>query len=121
MVYDPNNVFAKILRGELPCDKVLETEHCLAFKDINPLAKHHVLVIPKGAYRSLDDFSSTASEAEIVDLIRTLGGLARMLGPDGSGYRVLSNHGPDARQDDPQQHFHVRGGRDLGVMLRVPG
>src|SRR5690625_4951221 len=120
MTYDPNNVFAKILRGELPCDKVMETEHCLAFHDINPLSRHHVLVIPKGSYVSLDDFSAKASEAEIVDLIRTLGEVARMQGLDESGFRVLSNHGRDARQEVPHLHVHVSGGQDLGVMLRLP-
>ena len=120
MTYDPNNVFAKILRGELPCNKVSETEHSLAFHDIGPLSKHHVLVIPKGSYVSLDDFSARASEAEIADLIRLLGEVARMLGVDASGYRVLTNHGRDARQEVPHLHFHVCGGEDLGPMLRLP-
>ena len=120
MAYDPNNVFAKILRGELPCNKVLETEHCLAFHDINPLSKDHVLVIPKGSYVSFDDFSARASEGEIVDLIRTLGEVARTRGVDASGYRILSNHGEDARQEVPHLHFHVCGGEDLGPMLRLP-
>ncbi|HLW26104.1 MAG TPA: HIT domain-containing protein [Kiloniellales bacterium] len=120
MTYDPNNVFAKILRGEIPCNKVLETEHSLAFHDINPLCRHHVLVIPKGSYVSLDDFSARSSEAEIVDLIRSLGEVARMLGVDASGYRIMSNHGHDARQEVPHLHFHVCGGEDLGPMLRLP-
>ena len=121
MAYDQDNVFAKILRGELPCNKVLETEHCLAFHDISPLSKHHVLVIPKGSYVSLDDFSAKASDAEIADLVRTLGKVARQLGLKESGYRIIANHGRDARQEVPHLHFHICGGQDLGVMLQVAG
>jgi len=120
MAYDLDNIFAKILRGELPCKKVLESEHSLAFHDIRPLSRHHVLVIPKGAYVSFDDFSAQATPDEIVDLMRTIGEVARMLGVQESGYRLLSNHGEDARQEVQHLHFHVCGGQDLGVMLRLP-
>ena len=91
--YDANNIFARILRGELPAKTVMETEHSLAFHDINPLAPIHVLVIPKGAYVSWDDFAATASDAEIVDFTRTIGQVAASVGADAQGYRVLSNIG----------------------------
>ena len=117
MVYDPDNVFAKILRGELPCDKVLESEHSLAFRDLNPQAPAHVLVIPKQAYESFDDFSSSASAAEIEDLVRVLGRVARQLGIVESGYRLLTNCGADGHQDVQHFHVHVFGGADLGRMI----
>ena len=117
MTYDPANVFAKILRGELPCDKVLETEHSLALHDINPLAAIHVLVIPKGAYVSWDDFSSRASDAEIADFVRAIGEAARLTGADTQGYRILANTGKRARQEIPHLHVHIFGGQPLGPML----
>jgi histidine triad (HIT) family protein len=117
MVYDPNNVFARILRGEIPCKKVRETAHSLAFHDINPQAPVHILVIPKGAYVSLDDFSTKASEAEIADFIRTVGAVARDAGVVETGYRLLANHGQDAHQEVPHCHVHIFGGRRLGPML----
>lgn len=120
MTYDPNNIFAKILRGEIPCDKLLESEHALAFHDIRPQARHHVLIIPKGSYVSFDDFSEKASEGEIVDFVRTVGEVARMLGVVESGYRILTNHGVDAHQEVPHFHVHVCGGQDLGRMLNPP-
>jgi histidine triad (HIT) family protein len=115
--YDEGNVFAKILRGELPANKVLETEHALAFHDINPLAPVHVLVIPKGAYVSWDDFSANASDAEMAGLTRAVGEVARMVGADTQGYRVLSNVGKRAGQEVPHFHVHVFGGAPLGPML----
>jgi histidine triad (HIT) family protein len=122
MAYDPNNIFARILRGEIPAKKVYEDEHALAFYDINPLAKLHVLVIPKGAYVSLADFSARASDAEIAGLIRAVGKVARDLGLDESGYRILANHGPDSHQEVPHFHIHIFGGQRLGKMIQpLPG
>lgn len=122
MAYDPENIFAKILRGEIPCDKLLETEHVLAFRDINPLAPTHVLVIPKGAYVSMDDFTANASDAEIAALFRAVGNLARDLGVAGDGYRILSNCGTHGHQEVPHLHVHLFGGAPLGRMLpRPPG
>lgn len=115
--YDEQNIFAKILRGEIPCSKVYEDEHALAFHDINPLAPTHVLVIPKGAYVSWDDFSARAGEAEITGLIRAVGTVARDLGLVEPGYRLLANVGGDAGQEVPHFHVHLFGGRPLGPML----
>ena len=115
--YDENNIFAKILRGELPAKTVLETEHSLAFHDINPLAPVHVLVIPRGAYVSWDDFSAGASEAEIADYVRAVGEVARRVGADAQGYRVLANTGKRAGQEVPHLHIHLFGGQPLGPML----
>lgn len=115
--YDPNNIFARILRGEIPCKKVYEDDHVLAFHDINPQAPLHVLVIPKGAYVSLDDFSARASDAEIAALFRTTGKLARDLGAAEDGYRILANIGRDGHQEVPHLHIHIFAGRDLGRMI----
>lgn len=115
--YDDGNVFAKILRGELPCKKVMENDHVLAFHDINPLAPVHVLVIPKGAYVSWDDFSAKASADEIAAMVRAVGEVARMVGADTQGYRVLSNVGKRGGQEVPHFHVHVFGGQPLGPML----
>jgi Diadenosine tetraphosphate (Ap4A) hydrolase and other HIT family hydrolases len=115
--YDPNNIFARILRGEIPCKKVHETEHALAFHDINPQAPTHILVIPKGAYVDMDDFTAKASEAEIAGLFRAVGEVARMAGVVDAGYRILSNCGENAHQEVPHLHIHVFAGRDLGRML----
>ena len=115
--YDPNNIFAKILRGEIPCTKVFESDHALAFNDINPQAPVHVLVIPKGAYVSLDDFSQSASDAEIAGLWRAVGETARMMEATDGGYRILANHGPNAHQEVPHFHVHILAGRPLGPML----
>ena len=121
MAYDNDNVFAKILRGEIPCDKVYEDDHVLAFHDITPQAPVHVLVIPKGAYVSLDDFSEKASDAEIAGLTRAAGKIARKMGVVDSGYRILANHGRDGHQEVPHFHLHIFGGRDLGGMVpRAP-
>ena len=118
MPYDPNNVFARILRGELPCNKVYEDEHVLAFRDINPQAPTHVILIPKGEYVSVDDFSANGSAAELAAFTRAIGHIAHQEGVAESGYRILSNHGAAAHQDVPHFHLHLFGGRDLGPMLR---
>ena len=115
--YDPQNIFARILRGELPCKKVYEDEYALAFHDIAPKAPVHVLVIPKGAYVSFADFSATASEAEIAGFIRAVGTVARELGLDAPGYRLVSNTGAEGGQEVPHFHVHLFGGRALGAML----
>lgn len=117
MSYDDQNIFAKILRGELPCTKVHETEHSLSFQDIFPQAETHVLVIPKGPYVSWDDFSAKASAAEQADFVTAIGDTARALGVDASGYRVLANHGHDSHQEVPHLHVHILGGQPLGPML----
>ena len=115
--YDPTNVFARILRGEIPCRRVHEDAHALAFHDINPQAPVHVLVIPKGAYVSMADFTAHASEAEIAGFWRAVGKVARDLGLEDSGYRVLSNMGEDGGQEVPHLHVHVFGGRRIGRMV----
>ena len=116
------NVFARILRGEIPNRTVVDSAHTLAFHDIAPSAPVHVLVIPKGAYVSYDDFAARAPEAEIVDFTRALGRLARETGaaPDagGTGFRMITNAGPDAAQEVPHMHVHLIGGRPLGRMLQ---
>jgi diadenosine tetraphosphate (Ap4A) HIT family hydrolase len=117
MAYDRNNVFARILRGEISCKKVYEDEHVLAFHDISPQSPTHVLVIPKGEYVSLDDFSEKASADEIAALVRALGNIAREQGVAEAGYRILANAGRDGRQEVPHFHMHLFGGRDLGGML----
>jgi diadenosine tetraphosphate (Ap4A) HIT family hydrolase len=119
MAYDRNNIFAKILRGEIPCRKIHESDHALAFHDIAPQAKVHALVIPKGAYVSFDDFSAQASEAEIVGLVRAIGKTAEALGVPANGYRLLANHGRDSRQEVPHLHVHIFAGQDLGRMVCV--
>ena len=115
--YDDSNVFARILRGELPCTKVYEDEHVLAFEDIRPLAKAHVLVIPKGAYVSWDDFSERGSPEEITALVRAVGKIARDRGLVAPGYRLLANVGRDGGQEVPHLHVHIFGGQPLGPML----
>ncbi len=115
--YDPQNIFARILRGEVPSKKVYEDDHALAFHDINPQAPVHVLVIPKGSYVSLADFTATASAAEIAGFWRAVGKVARDLGLDGTGYRVLSNMGEDGGQEVPHLHVHIFGGRRIGRMV----
>lgn len=117
MAYDRTNIFARILRGEIPCRKIYEDEHVLAFHDINPQAPTHILVIPKGAYVSLDDFSAAASDAEITAFTRAVGTIARTHGLSEPGYRLLANHGRDAHQEVPHFHVHIFGGRDLGRMI----
>ena len=115
--YDDSNIFARILRGELPSKTVYEDEHALAFHDINPQAPLHLLVIPKGAYVSWDDFSQRASDAEIAGFIRAVGTVARDHGLVVPGYRLLANVGPDSGQEVPHLHVHLFGGQFLGPML----
>lgn len=115
--YDDSNIFARILRGELPCSRVYEDEHVLAFNDINPLAPTHILVIPKGAYVSWDDFSARAPAEEIAGLVRAVGHIAREAGLVEPGYRLLANVGPNSGQEVPHLHIHIFGGRPLGPML----
>ena len=115
--YDDNNIFARILRGEIPCKRVHETPHALPFHDINPQAPIHVLVIPKGPYRSWADFSATASEAEIAGFVRAVGEVAKLLGLEEPGYRLLANAGVNAHQEVPHLHVHIFGGKALGPML----
>jgi histidine triad (HIT) family protein len=115
--YDDNNIFARVLRGEIPSNKVYEDEHALAFHDINPLAPTHILVIPKSAYVSWDDFSANASDAEISGFVRAVGKVAREAGLVESGYRLLANTGLNSGQEVPHLHVHVFAGRPLGPML----
>ena len=115
--YDETNVFARILRGELPCRKVYEDDHALAFHDINPQAPQHMLVIPKGAYVSWDDFSARAGDAEIAGFVRAVGKVARDAGMVVQGYRLLSNVGKRSGQEVPHLHVHIFGGQPLGRML----
>ena len=123
--YDTQNIFAKILRGEIPNSTVMETEHTLAFNDITPQAPHHVLVIPKGAYVCYDHFALEASEAEIVDFTRTIGKLCVQLGVQpgegGNGFRLITNAGEDAIQEVPHMHIHLVAGRGLGRILQPEG
>jgi histidine triad (HIT) family protein len=120
-VYDDQNVFAKILRGEIPNKTVLETAHTLAFEDIQPQAPVHVLVIPKGAYVDQAHFAGAASEAEIVDFTRAVAEICRLTGvgpgDGGRGFRTIANAGADGVQDVPHYHLHILGGRSLGRML----
>ena len=118
--YDDQNIFAKILRGEIPCSKVYEDEHVLAFNDINPQTATHVLVIPKGAYVSFDDFSQDASETEVVAFIRAAGKIARDLGVAETGYRALVNTGEDALQEVDHFHLHIFAGQPLGRKIKPP-
>ena len=119
--YDTDNIFAKILRGEIPNKTVLETKYSLAFEDINPQAPIHVLVIPKGAYVSLDHFTQKASDAEIIDYNRAIGEVCKITGvqPEsgGCGFRAIANTGEDGVQEVPHLHVHIIGGRNLGRML----
>ena len=115
--YDDTNIFARILRGEIPANRVYEDEWAVAFHDINPQAPVHVLVIPRGAYRSWADFSSAAPDAEIAGFVRAIGTVARQLGLEDPGYRLLANAGIDAHQEVPHLHVHLFGGRPLGPML----
>ena len=115
--YDEQNVFAKILRREIPCNKVYEDEWALAFHDINPLAPVHILVIPKGPYVSWDDFSERASDAELAGFVRAVGKVARDQQLVIQGYRLLANTGKRAGQEVPHLHVHIFGGQPLGPML----
>ena len=117
MAYDDTNIFARILRGELPCDKIHEDEFALAFHDINPQAPVHALVIPKGAYVDMNDFAAGATDAEFAGLFRAGAATAHALGVKESGYRVRTNTGADAHQEVMHLHLHIFGGRPLGPML----
>ena len=121
MSYDKNNIFAKILRGEIPCKKIYENEYVLSFYDINPQKKIHVLVVPKGEYTNLDDFSVRASDKEIIELIKGISTVAKKLGMslsgDGKGYRALVNTGENGGQEVPHLHFHLFGGEKVGKMV----
>jgi len=115
--YDDSNIFARILRGEIPSKTVYEDEHVLGFHDINPLAPKHILVIPKGRYVSWDDFSANASDEEIAAFVRAIGRIARDQGLVAGGYRLLANAGVDSGQEVPHLHVHIFAGRPLGPML----
>tara|TARA_B100000745_G_scaffold252769_1_gene174995 strand:+ start:260 stop:631 length:372 start_codon:yes stop_codon:yes gene_type:complete len=121
MEYDKNNIFAKILRGEISCKKIYENKYILSFYDINPQKKVHALVIPKGEYIDLDDFSSKASEKEIIELIKGISLVAKKLGislfDGGKGYRSLVNIGENGGQEVPHLHFHLFGGEKVGKMV----
>ena len=121
MNYDKNNIFAKILRGEIPCKKIYEDDCVLAFHDINPQKKIHALVIPKGEYVNLDDFSSNASEKEITGLIKGISLVANKIGVSdevkGGGYRSLVNVGENGGQEVAHLHFHIFGGEKVGKMV----
>ena len=121
MEYDKNNIFAKILRGEIPCKKIYENDYVMAFHDVNPQKKIHALVVPKGEYVNLDDFSSNATEKEIVGLIKGIGEVAKKLGVSeavkGGGYRSLVNVGANGGQEVPHLHFHIFGGEKVGKMV----
>ncbi|MBX9859503.1 MAG: histidine triad nucleotide-binding protein [Sphingomonas sp.] len=115
--YDDQNIFAKILRDEIPSKRVYEDDFAVAFHDINPQAPTHILVIPRGAYVSWDDFSARASDAEITGFVRAVGEVARAAGLVAPGYRLLANTGLDAHQEVPHLHVHIFAGRPLGPML----
>ncbi len=116
-MYDKDNVFAKILRGEIPTDAVYEDDYALAFHDISAQAPVHVLVIPKGEYESMDDFSENAPPEELAGFFAAVGKIARDLGVAETGYRLIANHGADSHQEVPHFHVHIMGGRALGPML----
>lgn len=115
--YDENNIFARILRGEIPCNKIYEDDFALAFHDINPQAPIHALVIPKGKYISLADFGATASPAEITGFFRATALVAKQLGVEETGYRTICNAGGHSHQEVPHFHIHILGGQPLGRML----
>ena len=120
MSYDKNNIFAKILRKEIPCKKIFENDHVLSFHDINPKKKIHALVIPKGEYIDLDDFNNRASDQEIVALSKAITEVSKMLGistDTGKGYRALTNLSEDGGQEVPHLHFHLFGGEKVGKMV----
>tara|TARA_B100000029_G_scaffold423108_1_gene430139 strand:+ start:310 stop:675 length:366 start_codon:yes stop_codon:yes gene_type:complete len=120
MTYDNNNIFAKILREEIPCKKIYEDDFVLSFHDINPQKKIHVLVIPKGKYVDLDDFIENASPSEVVGLLKGINVVAKKMGisvDKGKGYRALANVGEDGGQEVPHLHFHLFGGEKIGKMV----
>ena len=119
MIYDKNNIFAKILRGEIPCKKVYENEYILSFYGVNPQRKIHVLVIPKGEYVDLDDFINKATDIEIIELNKAIIRVVKMLkiSNQEGGYRLLSNTGKDGGQEVPHFHYHILGGEQVGKMV----
>lgn len=117
MPYDANNIFAKILRDEIPCKKIYENDFALAFHDITPKAPMHILVIPKGAYETHAEFTEKANDVEIAGFERAVGHVARLVGVAETGYRLISNCGINAHQEVPHYHVHILGGRALGPML----
>ena len=117
MIYDKNNIFAKILRNEIPCKKVYENDYVLAFHDINPQKKVHVLVIPKGEYVDLDDFNNKASDKEIIELNKAVTYVANLMGSKDKGYRALTNIGTDGGQEVPHLHYHIFSGEKIGKMV----
>lgn len=123
LAYDDSNIFARILRGEIPCDKVAESDHALAFRDIRPQAPVHVLVIPKGRYVSFDDFAARAPDAEIADFTRLCAQVCQAEGvalADGNGgFRAITNAGPHGVQEVPHYHLHIMGGRVMGPMVSL--
>jgi len=118
MSYDTNNIFAKILRGEIHCDKVYEDDFALAFNDISPQAPVHVLVIPKGEYISFDDFTTKASAEDMAGFYRAVQQVAEQLGLQANGYRIISNIGRNAHQEVMHYHLHIAAGCDLGGMIK---
>ena len=117
MNYDKSNIFARILKGEIPCKKVYENDHVLAFYDVNPQKKVHVLVIPKGEYMDLDHFNSKASDKEIVELNKAITHVSNLLVAKDKGYRTLTNIGSDGGQEVPHLHFHIFAGEKVGKMV----
>lgn len=117
MSYDDSNIFARIIRGEIPATKIYEDEHVLAINDLHPQAPTHILVMPKGAYVSFDDFSEKASDAEIAAFTRAVGRIARQAGVGDTGYRLIFNHGAHSHQEVPHLHAHILGGRPLGALV----
>ena len=113
MIYDNQNIFAKILRNEIPCDKIYEDDEVLCFKDINPVAKIHVLLIPKGEFMSLEDFVSKAESKTISSFFKKINKIVKVLNLENSGYRIISNHGKDANQEVPHFHVHILAGENL--------
>jgi|TARA_B100000767_G_scaffold92751_1_gene89159 histidine triad (HIT) family protein len=117
MNYDKNNIFAKILRGQIPCKIVYENDHVLAFHDVSPQKKVHVLVIPKGEYIDLNDFNNNASDKEIVEFNKAITHVSNLLGVNDKGYRTLTNIGNDGGQEVPHFHFHIFAGEKIGKMV----
>lgn len=118
MSYDSENIFAKILRGEIPCEKVYENDHALAFNDIGPQAPVHVLIIPKGPYLSSNEFCANATDAELAGFMRAIHAVAEKAGVLDSGYRLIANAGEDGHQEVPHFHVHLVGGRPIGPMIK---
>ncbi len=117
MSYDKGNIFAKILRGEIPCKKIHEDQYALAFEDTAPAAPVHILVIPKGEYTSFDDFATNATSEFLHGFFASVRAIAAKLGLNENGYRLITNHGADASQSVPHFHVHILGGRKLGALL----